>query len=89
MGVAAIRVIGGYLHSSDISAFFNVSHIKVNIGIYLPLEAESLLTERAWGYGRATGVVVLLTVGVVITSSTTSINAMQLTTPLSLDNTNN
>ncbi len=89
VGVAAKGVIGGYLHSSGISTFSDVSDIRDIIYIFLPLEAESSLAERTWGYGKATGVVALLTVGVVIASSTTSIDAIPLATPLSLDNTNN
>ena len=41
VSVAAKGVIGGYLHSSGISSFFDVSDIKDIIDIYLPLGAES------------------------------------------------
>ncbi len=89
VGVAAIGVVGGYLYSSGISTFWNVSHIKGILDIRLPLEAESLFDRRTRGFGKATGVVALLVVGVIFTSSPTSILQVPSATSLSLDNTNN
>ena len=89
MGEAAKRVIGGYLHSYGISHIFNVSHIADISDICLPLEEESLFYDRTRGFGKATGVVALLVVGVIFTSSPTSILRVPSSTSLSFDNTNN
>ena len=92
VGVAAKGVFRSSFHSSFTSDILEVSHlfdICVIFEVLLPWEAESFLSERASGYGRVTVVVNCLTIGVVDTSSDTSMVSPSSPSMLSLDNTNN
>ncbi len=77
VGVPAKGVTSGNFDSSITSGILGESYLlsisAIFLEILLSLEAESSLLDWARGFGKATGVVALFSVGAIITFSVTSI----------------